>query len=316
MKSSSDYFITYAVRPKKIASRKTLDKLDSQLPLLAIVIQGPVITKDDFTFETIKLYKQNFPKAVIILSTWQEDKQKVGSNIVNADIHILFNEKPCHHGTSNINLQIATSKQGILKAEKLGAELVMKTRTDQRMYAPNISRFLFDIINLFPLKSNIVKQQKRIIGVSLNTFKYRMYGLSDMLMYGHIDDMLLFWDIPFDSRKFNSSEKNAAVSSLRSFAKWRICEVFLTTEFLKKVDRKLEWTLEDSWKVYADHFCVIDRESLDLYWGKYGLEEYPWTNYSNEINVFEQINFREWLNLNCNPDGIKPSEKILDLPLK
>ena len=316
MKNSSDHFITYALRPKKASLRKSIDKPNPQLPLLALVIQGPVITKDEFTFETIKLYKQNFPKAIIILSTWIEDKPKVESFINIEGLHILFNEKPDYYGVSNINLQIASSKQGILKAKKLGAEFVMKTRTDQRMYAPNISRYLFDIINLFPLKSNIVKQQKRIIGVSLNTFKYRMYGLSDMLIYGHIDDMLLFWDIPYDLRKFNLSEQKAAVSSLRSFAQWRICEVFLTTEFLLKVDRKLEWTLEDSWKVFADHFCVIDKESLDLYWGKYEAKEYPRTNYSKEINVFEQINFREWLNLNCNPNGIKPSEKILDLPLK
>jgi hypothetical protein len=69
MQSSSDNFITYTLRPKKISLRKSIDKLDPKLPLLAIVIQGPIITKDEFTSETIKLYKQNFPKAIIISST-------------------------------------------------------------------------------------------------------------------------------------------------------------------------------------------------------------------------------------------------------
>ena len=33
------------------------------------------------------------------------------------------------------------------------------------------------------------------------------------------------------------------------------------------------------------------------------------------INIFEQMSFRKWFNLYCNSNKIKPSEKILDLPL-
>jgi hypothetical protein len=136
-----------------------------------------------------------------------------------------------------------------------------------------------------------------------------MYGLSDMLMYGHIDDMLLFWNISLDTRKFNSNDKNLANSSLRNFAHWRICEVFLTTEFLNKVGQKLQWTLKDSWEMFANHFCIIDKESLDLYWGKYDFLEYRWTRYGNAINIYSE------LNLYCNLNKLNPPEHFLDLPI-
>ena len=36
----------------------------------AIVMQGPLIVDSNFTVETLKLYRHNFPEAIIILSTW------------------------------------------------------------------------------------------------------------------------------------------------------------------------------------------------------------------------------------------------------
>ena len=309
-------YITYHFRPKFVSDYLLSNTSLVELPQLAIVIQGPIIIKDNFTLETVKLYKKLFPNTLLILSTWEDTPEHEINPFYLHDITIVCNEKPKYAGVSNINLQIETSKKGIIKAKELGAEYVMKTRTDQRMYASNVSQFLFDMINLFPIKSDIIKQNKRIIGVSINTFKYRMYGLSDMLIYGHIDDMLLFWNIPLDMRKFNYDEQKIKNHTLRSFAHSLICEVFLTTEFLKKVDRKLEWTLEDSWKIFADHFCIIDKESLDLYWGKYGTKEYRWTNYNDTINIFEEISFREWINFYCNSKQIKPSEEILDFPIK
>lgn len=315
IQSHISLYITYRLRPKS-TSIVHFSSNHITLPKLAVVIQGPVITKDDFTLETVKLYKQLYPNAMLILSTWDDCSPDDINLFYQLDIHILLNAKPVYAGESNINLQIATSKAGIKKAQELGAEYVMKTRTDQRMYAPNIAQFFFDLLNQFPLKECIKKQRKRIIGVSLNTFKYRMYGLSDMLIYGHIDDMLLFWNIPLDNRIFTEKEREEATASLRNFANLRICEVYLVTEFLIRIDQKLEWTLENSWGKYADHFCIVDKELLDLYWNKYGSMEDRWIDYNKATNIFEELNFREWFNLYCNSNQIKPLEEILDLSIK
>lgn len=309
---SSNYF-TYHLRPKR-SSAFLLASLDVNFVKSAIVIQGPIIEKDNFTIESIKLYRKLYPKSLIILSTWVDSNPKDINKLRSLDVEVLLNDKPNFSGESNINFQIVSSKAGIIKAKTLGAEYVMKTRTDQRMYSPNVDQFLFNIINLFPLNPGIPVQKKRIIGISMNTFQFRMYGLSDMFMYGHIDDMLLFWNISLDARKFNSNDKNLANSSLRNFANWRICEVFLTTEFLNKVGHKLQWTLKDSWEMFANHFCIIDKESLDLYWGKYDFLEYRWTRYDNAVNIYEEFTFKEWLNLYCNFNKLNPPEHFLDLP--
>ncbi len=315
IQNSNKNFITYHQRPQRTLSILTSSHLEPSLPKLAIIVQGPIITSNEFTYETTKLYKQHFPNATIILSTWSSEKQSCVSKFENLGITILLNEMPEYPGVSNINLQIISSKEGIKKAKELGVEYVIKTRTDQRMYAPNIECFLFNIINTFPLKSEIVKQKKRIVGLSLNTFKYRMYGLSDMFTYGHIDDLLLFWNLPLDMRIFNINEIETANKSLRSFAQLRICEVYLTTEFLKNVDFKLEWSLKNSWKAYSNHFCVIDKESIDLYWGKYGFLHDHWKKYEYTINVFEELSFKEWLNLYNNQNCSFAPEEVLEFEL-
>jgi hypothetical protein len=309
-------FITYHQRPNQSDSILTSSQSRRPFPKLAIVIQGPIITRNAFTFETIKLYKKHFPTAFIILSTWSDEKQNEVSLIESLGAYVLLNNKPEYYGVSNINLQITSSKAGVIKAKELGAEYVLKTRTDQRIYSPNIEEYLYNILKVFPLNVFGTKQNKRIVGISMNTFKFRMYGLSDMFTYGHIHDMILFWDVELDNRKYSKKELAEATVSMRKFAQSRVCEVYLTTQFLIKIGRNLEWTLEDSWRVFADHFCIIDKESLDLFWGKYGLSEFRWKKYEKQINVFDEMNFMDWLNLFCNKTDLFANEEILDLPME
>lgn len=316
MQNATQTFITYHCRPKRAALIRTSSQPMCRLPKLAIVIQGPIIEVDSFTLETVKLYKKHFPNAFLILSTWSDQKPSLATLFETLGIHVLLNAKPDYAGVSNINLQIVSSKAGVKKARELGAEYVLKTRTDQRMYALNIEEYLYNIIQLFPVNANGCKQDKRIVGMSMNTFKYRLYGLSDMLLYGHIDDMIMYWDVELDNRRFSNNEMQIAMVSPRSFVHWRVCEVYLATEFLMKIGRNLEWSLKDSWRVFADHFCVVDKELLDLYWCKYGFSEFRWKEYEKQINVFEEMSFKEWLNLYSNQTDYAAPEVILDIPLE
>jgi hypothetical protein len=64
---------------------------------------------------------------------------------------------------------------------------------------------------------------------------------------------------------------------------------------LKKLGKVPNFSLTNSWEVYADHFCIIDKETLDLYWPKYTNLEYRWLRY--EPFNLEELTFREWFNL-------------------
>lgn len=299
VQDATSSYLTYHLRPKYATSIQTQTKQTKHLPLLAIVMQGPIITIDDFTLNTFKLYKYNFPNTLLILSTWNDQPSSILHQFEHLGVQVVINSKPDYSGISNINLQIVSSKAGIERARNMGAEYALKTRTDQRMYAPNIAEFLYNTTQHFPVRGDFKKQQMRIVGCCLNTFKHRMYGLSDMFIYGHIEDMWLYWNVELDQRVFTADEIKEAGVSLESFARWRACEVYLATEFLTKIGRDLNWTLEDSWAAFSDNFCVIDSSHLDLFWNKYSQREYRWLSYDSSIK-FQELTFREWLNLYCN----------------
>ena len=176
-------------------------------------------------------------------------------------INYIENDKHDNPGLSNINMQIKTSKSGLLLAKKLGAQYAVKTRTDQRIYHPSMYAYLRNLLNLFPLKNKISAQHERLIGISLNTFKYRMYGLSDMFLFGQIDYMLLYWNIPFDPRIDESEEQSNACKTWKEFAKWRICETYLCTEFLSRIGHETKFTLTDSFDAFSKYFknkeCIV-----------------------------------------------------------
>lgn len=285
---------TTHTRPINASEVKTLpDKLHDEKPM-ALVIQGAVEKADDFTLETVKIYKNHFRNTCIILSTWEDEDRKYLEAFKNQGINIVLSKKPAYHGISNVNLQIESSKNGIARAKALGYKHVIKTRTDQRMYAPNIKEFLFNVTTAFPLRKEIAVQKERLIALSLNTFKYRLHGVSDMFLFGHIDDMQMYWSPDYDNRLFEEIDEKHRKST-QDFCECRLCEVYFTTEFYKKIGKAYEFNLKSSWNNLSDHFCIVDKESLDLFWPKYTNSEYRWLRY--EKSDLEELTFREWLNL-------------------
>lgn len=296
---TSDSFITYHFRPKKESGVVLLGGVGprSNTKKTAIVMQGPIVEQNDFTLETVRLNKKIFSGCPIILSTWEGEEGLNNRRFEQEGITLIANKKPEYSGISNINLQIVSSREGIRAAKEMGVERVIKIRTDQRIYASEVLTYLEKLLELFPLKSDVRKKQKeRIVGVSLNTFKYRLYGLSDMFTYGDIHDLLLFWDAPLDNRK-RTVELTKKHLTLREFASQRVCEVYLVTEYLKKIERKIDWSLEDSWRVYAEHFCVIDKEHLDLFWPKYNRLEHRWLRYDKSRYYWQEVGFKDWISI-------------------
>ena len=55
------YFFTFHLRPKRADKIGTVADKSLKYSKVAIVIQGPIVYDEDFTLETIKLYKKIFP---------------------------------------------------------------------------------------------------------------------------------------------------------------------------------------------------------------------------------------------------------------
>lgn len=251
-------------------------------------MQGQLLLKNNFTLETILIYKKIFPpKTVFIVSTWNDSDKKTIDQLHASGVQVVLNQRPEVGGIGNINLQIISTQNGILEARKHGVTYILKTRTDIRMYATNTAEYLVSMCNLFPVNTAFL-QEKRIVAFSVNTYKYRPYSISDLTLFGTANDIENYFAVDMDTRT------RPDFDNIRSWSKERFCEVYLSTHFLEKVGRKLSYTLEDSWRTYAENFCIIDASSVDLLWYKYNYqEEYRDLGYDFMKNN-QELTFREW----------------------
>lgn len=284
-------FFTFNIRPK-LEKDYYIDFNVCNHSKLCVIIQGD-IADVNFLIETIKLYKKKiFPGALIIVSTWSDEStialEKIKKS--NLNIKLLISDKPDNHGFQNINLQILSTKNAILWAQKNKIKYLIKTRTDQRIYETNTYKFFLTLLRLFPSKSK--KQKNRLIAISLNSFKTRLYSISDMLMFGSIEDMIKYWTPPLDNEKYINYNK---INSKLKYSKIKIPEVYLMLKYLERINYSLKWTIQDSLKVYKKFFCIIDQTSIDLYWNKYNTIENKWKSYKKKKLV--EINFKEWISL-------------------
>jgi hypothetical protein len=308
----SQTFFVYHTRPHSASVMNLWSDAPATLPKTAIVIQGPPLLENDFTVETVKLYRKMFPWVSIIISTWNgEDAQALG-RMRDAGTTIVQSDKPSYRGPFNVNMQIVSATAGMKKAKEIGVEYALKSRSDQRLNAPNSVEFMLSLIEAFPYKAPYPKQKKRIVACSLATLKFRPYGVTDMNVFGHIDDMLLYWGAPLDMRPQGTGK---VTPTIRDFAEARICEIYLSSEFMKAIGRPILWSLKDSWDFYSDHVVIVDQDSLDVYWRKY--EHYLDNRFTfyDSIRTDQDLTFREWLNIHTHRNRPVP-EEILDLPFR
>ena len=307
LKQYNRKFITEKIRP--IYPSKLENLYPDLTEDVAILIQGNIINKFRFTEETIRLYRKNFPKAKIILSTWESEKSKL-RNLEGNNIKIIYGEKSrIKPGISNCNLQIVSTQNGLRYIKKKGFKYSLKTRTDQRFYNRDLLIYLKLLLKTFPLNNKDKCYQKdRLIGISFNSFLYRLYGLSDMFLFGTTDDVYNYWNCKLDNRDIEDFKENKKNTS-RYLSSLRLCEVYFMTEFLKNRDVKLKWTLKHYWNEIAKRFLIVDSNTLDFFWPKYSHYEDRWK--VDDKLLQNEFSFATWLKI-YNGE-IEIDESILDL---
>ncbi|MDO8591177.1 MAG: WavE lipopolysaccharide synthesis family protein [bacterium] len=281
-------FITLHERPMYIKNLRLLPpESNTKLPKTAVVIQGPILKTHDFTLETVRLYKRNFVKSSIIVSTWKDEDPDYLEKIKGVGGIVVVSEKPLNPGLRNANMQIVTTSAGMGKAQELGATYALKTRTDQRMYGRQVMEFLTNLLDIFPISKSL-KQKKRVVGFSWNTKLETLYNFSDTFQFGTIEDMLAYWphdliyERPGDKTTFATGEHMTT-------------EAQLFTRFLKRVGAEFPASREEWQKTLATQAIVIDAFPLDLYFYKYDRSrEYRDLSYEYRMR---DVTFVEWFNL-------------------
>jgi len=310
MNASSIFFTTYKQRTLTIAqSSNDIPSLENKTERidLGIILQGPICRSQNFTYLTILRYLHHYPKCHIILSTWKTEKlgkfEKLSEKFPN--LHILQLETPENSGPSNINYQIYSTREGLLKVKELGLEYVIKSRTDQCLYDAFALDKLRDAYQRYSTPGEI----NRITFLALNTFMFRLYGPSDMFQFGKTDQVINYWNVPHDVRENESLQ--LGLTSLREYSMNELCEVYVCANYLRRLGFQLDFTLKQNLTIFRDLFIILDASYVDLLWNKYTFKDDRWA-VQDFPNRSIEWNFALWNNLRENLDYISTFDDFLD----
>ena len=291
-------FVSHTIRPKNNENIEIEDE-EYDNDSTAIIIQGSIYGIKNFVIETIKLYKKLFSKTTIILSIWNDE---IDSNFLSIckdlQIEIIINKKI--KTLFNTNLQIISTSSGLDLAKKLNKKFTLKTRTDCRIYKKNSIQQMKNLLKIFPLDMKFNFLKNRIISCSIDTRKYRVYGLSDILMFSLTDNLTNYFKNEFFEQsldRLNMGKHPVLINETIV-----INEIFLCARYLMNNNIKIDWSLEDWWNKCRDIFCIIDAKAIDFFWYKYHwkYEQRFESNYTSNFN--QAMSFSDWLNLYCNKD--------------
>lgn len=318
---TSDMFLTYTQRPK--SSHQVIPQAEPETgdEPMAIVMQGPIATRDDFTVETLRLYRRNMPGVHLILSTWKDTPEADLAPVRAEGVEVVLSDKPEVPGLFNINMQLVSAGAGIARAAEAGAVWVMKTRVDQRLYRPNVMGFLAAFARSFPPGGGF-DQRHRIVGVGHGTLKYAPYHVTDQTVFGHVDDMTRYWtpglrgaELP-DHWPSGLSDIYAQIP-IEELCRVGVAESYIASCFLEAIGRPLNWTIEDSWAAYRDCFAFVDYATTDFFWHKVQTGTFrEFVNVYDTIWTRNELTFSDWLLLATGQvpvEAARKYEKALDL---
>lgn len=254
----------------------------------AIVLQGPICYENAFTYNTVVMYKKIFPEALIIVSTWENEKKEILDKIEKLDVIVLRNPVMTDGGCGNVNRQIFTSRMGVRCAKEHGASYVMKTRTDQRIYYGYAFEYLKSLIQAFPVEDVWqLGQNKRIVFMDSDLQRIEPvppFFVVDFFAFGTVEDLEKWYAIAYSTVPYKNGrdcalklglydETNVDQFPMSERIKYKIpAEYYITRTYLDEnigEDRKIEDTTENYWKYLKCYMISVAMSEIEVYWAKY-----------------------------------------------
>jgi len=285
---SKSNFISFVIRPKNSKNFKLISTEEIDIKEFGIIIQGPINNKTEFNFinETIEIYKKIFPNTLIVISTWQNSYT---DNLKNSEhIKICKSKLPDKPGLGNINYQIKSTSNAIKILKENGIKNILKTRSDCRIMKPNLKSYFLSLQKTF-ISDDL---NSRIFASNIATCKYRVYGITDILLFGKTEEIEIYFKDEVEEDILKKYSFNRIINETAV-----ITEILLCARYLKNKGVKLEWTLEHWWLCLSKYFGIVDMNSLDLFWYKYdwNFEQRFTKNYLFKSS--RSIEFSEWLSM-------------------
>lgn len=254
------FVVSVVARPKSAdaIARAPMDG-DPEEHRFGILVQGPLLSIDDYSFETVRLYRKLFPRATVLLSTWRNEEAAARAIAQATGCRLVLNEMPAFRGNGNVNLQLTTTRAGLRALREAGVEFALKTRTDQRLHSPYALLFLRSLLKAEPLGPTASGSGLggRIMMLSPYSRLYFPQAVSDFLTFGHLEDVLKFWSMPLLEPQNAEADRQVSI------------ETRLVRHFLSSLGWRWEDSDESHWASLRDIFCLVDHGQLDWFWYKY-----------------------------------------------
>lgn len=312
-----DFFGNHAYEFEKILMLEETAVLE--LPkdnIQAILLRGAF--EPFFTRVIIKQLKNLYPNKYIVLSTWETTPANL---LVDLNIDkIILNQYPDTPGQGHRNYQIRCVVEGLKHLKDRGFSEVFIQRTDQIFFRENLlERCKYELAR-YPSVNSFLN--KRILMSDTFFRKHIFYHPSDMFMYGEIDDLFKFWDVPFDDR--NKDEVYKGMLSilndrflteddlLRDAKEEPYPEIYYCKRMLEKLGVELKYTQQQWDEITRDFFIIRDTGWWQLYWFK--PDRFPDGFNIRRIADYplDCVGYEEWLELNnsCNKQEVYTEQEF------
>ena len=239
-----------------------------QDPTDAVVVQGPVVPA--VTERVLRVTAALYPDNLILLSTWSDTDPATLELVAPLVDEVVMTSQPTPAGIQNRNCQIVSTGRGIARAIELGANTVLKTRSDLVLTEPDVfarARWWWERLPDGPART--VGLRRRLIVPSSFTRKYFLYHPSDLAMLGDAGDMLRYWSAALDERTGSLLSPPWIDQPLSAVnVAGNPSESYLGVQLCRALGRPVLGTLDDSWAFYRDLFAVVDDDWFGMLWLK------------------------------------------------
>jgi len=274
----------------------------------AIIIQGPVLNSKHLKYllNNLNVLRDNFPKARVIISTYEQYESliyKIPKSFY--DELILIDENKF---SSNFERQVASTHFGINAARKYKIKFILKMRTDQIMYHPGSLDIFEAMIKTY--KNSAGKGKNSLVASSYNSWLYRPFGVSEMLMAGYFNDMKKYWEYDDQIRNFKLKfDKPPKWLTGNNF----YYESFLAVKYLARNNFKFTSDFfKDTVEMYREYFIIVDSMMINQNWFKrnpvWSGNSIVKSGYNLPPNSLIEISHADWLAFKLNSHTIRPDK--------
>ena len=292
---------------------------------VAVILQGPIDYRADFTMETLYLYRREYPGVMLIVSTWEGDvTEEFRWRAQAIGVDIVENKKPEKNGIFNLFMQIVSTRGDIKHArENRSIRYILKTRNDQRYHHPEFLNYLKNLLKQFPVGGSLADTRLIYTGYTGSMFSLP-FRLTDFMLFGTAEMMERYWGAeldtcrdysmeeatvcayakqlraPYDNRRdcFSLDEKarRELGENIGGSSEDRLARSFYERYYLGRPLNETDDILLHYWNWLKDYVVIADEKSMLWIWDKY---EYRYMD-KNSNESEGDLNYFSWLDLYLN----------------